>query len=124
MKNRVQRTMNVLFAAVLITVPAYILPSLFGGAQVVSAVFGRAASADEGPPLSVAFHSNSVGNTEVYVMDPDGKEQTRLTFDPRVNQQPDISPNGQQIVYCGNPLTDTNPEGDLEIFIMDADGSS
>lgn len=56
-------------------------------------------------------------------MNPDGSEQTRMTIDPRVNQQPDISPNGQEIVYCGNPLTDTNPEGDFEIFVMDADGS-
>jgi Tol biopolymer transport system component len=41
-----------------------------------------------------------------------------------VNQQPDISPNGRQIVFCGNQITDTNPEGDLEIFVMDADGSN
>jgi TolB protein len=56
-------------------------------------------------------------------MDGDGKQQKRLTFDPRVNQQPDISPNGQQIVYNGNQLTETNPEGDLEIFVMDVDSS-
>jgi Tol biopolymer transport system component len=77
-----------------------------------------------GPPQSIAFHSNSAGNTEVYVMNPNGTDQVRLTFDPRTNQQPDISPNGQQIVYSGNQLTETNPEGDLEIFIMDADGSN
>jgi len=77
-----------------------------------------------GPPLGVAFHSNSVGNTEIYVMNPDGTDQTRLTFDPRTNQQPDISPNGQQIAYGGNPITDTNPEGDLEIFVMDAEGGN
>lgn len=86
------------------------------------------ASADDdlygGPPLSVAFHSLSTGDTEVYVMDPDGTDQTRITFDPRTNQQPDISPNGQQIVYCGNPITNTNPDGDLEVFVMDADGGN
>jgi Tol biopolymer transport system component len=80
-------------------------------------------SDDEGLPLSVAFHSNSAGNTEVYVMNPDGTDQTRITFDPRINQQPDISPNGRLIVYCGNPITETNPEGDLEIFVMNADGT-
>ena len=78
----------------------------------------------QGPPLSIAFHSNSVGNTEVYVMNPDGTDQTRLTIDPRTDQQPDISPNGRQIVYCGNPVTDTNPEGDFEIFVMDAGGGN
>jgi Tol biopolymer transport system component len=83
-----------------------------------------------GPPHSVAFHSNSVlnlngtRNLEVYVMNPDGTDQIRLTFDPRTDQQPDISPDGRQIVFCSTRITDTNPEGDLEIFVMDADGSN
>src|SRR4030095_8063880 len=77
-----------------------------------------------GPPHSIAFHSNSVGNTELYLMNPDGTDQTRITFDPRVNQQPDISPDARYIVFCGNQITDTNPEGDLEIFVMEADGSN
>jgi len=114
-----------LFATVLIVALAFAIQITHADSHLGSAAFDdNEINLQEGPPLSVAFHSNSVGNTEVYVMDPDGKNQTRLTFDPRTNQQPDISPNGQQIVYCGNPLTDTNPEGDLEIMIMDADGSS
>jgi Tol biopolymer transport system component len=85
---------------------------------------------DPGLPQSIAFHSNSVlnpngtRNLEVYVMNPDGTDQTRLTFDARTDQQPDISPNGLQIVFCSTRITDTNPEGDLEIFVMDADGSN
>jgi len=85
---------------------------------------------DQGPPLSIAFHTNSVLNAdgtrnfEVYVMNPDGTDQTRITFDPRVDQQPDISPNGRHIVYCSTRITETNPEGDLEIFVMNADGSN
>jgi Tol biopolymer transport system component len=57
-------------------------------------------------------------------MNPDGTDQTRLTFDDRTDQQPDISPNGRQIVFCSTRITDTNPEGDLEIFVMDADGGN
>src|SRR4030095_16454272 len=85
---------------------------------------------DPGLPHSIAFHSNSVlnlngtRNFEVYVMNPDGTDQTRLTFDPRTDQQPDISPDGRQIVFCSSRITGTNPEGDLEIFVMDADGSN
>jgi Tol biopolymer transport system component len=83
-----------------------------------------------GPPHSIAFHSNSVRhadgsrNVETYVMDPDGTNQTRITFRDRADQQPDISPNGRQITFGSNRITDTNPEGDLEIFVMDADGGN
>lgn len=88
------------------------------------------ADAFGGPPHSIAFHSNSVlnpngsRNFEVYVMNPDGTDQTRITFDSRTDQQPDISPNGRQIVFCSTRITETNPEGDLEIFVMDADGGN
>ena len=57
-------------------------------------------------------------------MDPNGGDQTRLTFDPRVDQQPDISPDGRQIAFISSRITDTNPEGDLEIFLMDLDDRS
>ncbi len=83
---------------------------------------------EKGPPHSVAFHSNSprtmsgIRQTEVFVMNQDGTDQTRITFNDRTDQQPDISPDGRQIVWASSRITDTNPEGDLEIFVMDADG--
>ena len=76
-----------------------------------------------GPPHSIAFQSNRDGNNEIYVMNPNGADQTRLTFDSRNDQRPDISPNGQQIVFSSNRITETNPEGDFEIFVMNSDGS-
>jgi Tol biopolymer transport system component len=76
-----------------------------------------------GPPHSIVFHSNREGDNEVYVMNPDGSDQTRLTFDSRNDQRPDISPNGRQIVFVSNRIiTETNPSGDFEIFVMDSDG--
>ena len=75
------------------------------------------------PRYSVAFQSNRDGNNEIYVMDPDGTNPTRLTFDPRDDRQPDLSPNGKQIVFASNRITDTNPEGDFEIFVMNSDRS-
>lgn len=101
-----------------------VVGAMVDGARPSSEPVSEDADDFGGPRHSIAFHSNSVGNTEVYVMNPDGTDQTRITFDPRVNQQPDISPDGRQIVFCGNQITDTNPEGDLEIFVMEADGSS
>ena len=76
-----------------------------------------------GPPHSIAFESNRDGNNEIHVMNPDGSDQTRLTFDSRNDQRPDISPNGQQIVFSSNRITAENTEGDFEIFVMNSDGS-
>src|SRR5688500_13600479 len=76
-----------------------------------------------GPPHSIAFHSNRDGNNEVYVMNPDGPDQTRLTFESRNDQRPDVSPNGKQIVFVSNRITQTNPTGDFEIFVMSSVGS-
>ena len=120
MKNLTNKTAMFVVAGALITALALI----FQTAHRVSAQSGDGGKEHEGLPLSIAFHSNSVGNTEVYVMNPDGTDQTRLTFDPRTDQQPDISPDGRQIVFCSTRITATNPEGDLEIFVMDADGTN
>jgi Tol biopolymer transport system component len=82
------------------------------------------ADAFGGPPHSIAFHSNRDGNNEVYVMNPDGFDQTRLTYESRNDQRPDVSPNGKQIVFASNRIiTDANPTGDFEIFVMNSDGS-
>ena len=123
MKNLTSRTTILLVAGALITALAWAFPTIHVDGQSVL-IPSDDNGINQGPPLSVAFHSNSVGNTEVYVMNPDGTDQTRLTFDARVDQQPDISPDGRRIVFCSTRITDTNPEGDLEIFVMDADGSN
>ena len=75
-----------------------------------------------GPPHSIAFHSNRDGNNEIYVMNSDGSGQIRLTENSRNDQRPDISPNGQQIVFVSNRVTETNPSGDFEIFVMSSEG--
>ena len=75
-----------------------------------------------GPPQNIAFHSNREGNNEIYVMNPDGSDQIRLTINSRNDQRPDVSPNGQEIVFVSNRITETNPSGDFEIFVMSSDG--
>jgi Tol biopolymer transport system component len=88
--------------------------------------FQRRATAQDlfgGPPHSIAFQSNRDGNNEIYVMNPDGSDQTRLTFDSRNDRRPDISPSGREIVFSSNRITETNREGDFEIFVMNSDGS-
>jgi Tol biopolymer transport system component len=87
----------------------------FVAVSLLSAVGARAQS---GPPSSIAFHSNRNGNNNIYVMDPDGSNQTRLTLDSSNNQRPDISPDGSRIVFASN-----RSGGHFEIFVMDSDGS-
>ena len=55
---------------------------------------------------------------EVYVMNADGTNQTRITFNPTANDdQPDYSPDGTKIVFG------INRDGNAEIYVMQADGS-
>ena len=123
MRNLSKKTTVSGLAAWLIVAMTCVFQTTHANGQLASAPLDDKA-AYHGLPLSIAFHSNSAGNTELYVMNPDGTDQTRITFDPRVDQQPDISPNGRQIVFNSTRITDTNPEGDLEIFVMNADGGN
>ncbi len=84
-------------------------------------ILGEADPGD-GPPHSIAFQSNRDGNNEIYVMNPDGSDQTRLTENSADDQRPDISPNGKQIAFSSRRVTETNPTGDFELFVMDSDG--
>lgn len=73
-----------------------------------------------GVPRGIAFTSNRDGNNEVYVMDPNGDDQNRVTdnlMNTSSDVRPDISPDGKQIVFS------SNRDGNFEIFIMDSDGS-
>ncbi|HEV8136872.1 MAG TPA: DPP IV N-terminal domain-containing protein [Pyrinomonadaceae bacterium] len=73
-----------------------------------------------GVPHGVAMTSNRDGNNEVYVMDANGGDQSRVTdnvMNTSNDQRPDISPDGKQIVFS------SNRDGNFEIFIMNSDGS-
>src|SRR3954469_3700262 len=47
----------------------------------------------------IAFDSNRDGNEEIYVMNPDGTGQTRLTNDPAGDFGPAWSPDGTKIAF-------------------------
>ncbi len=65
----------------------------------------------------IAFQSNRDGNYEIYVMNADGSNPTRLTNDPRSDLEPDWSPDGTKIVFA------SNRDGSFQIYVMSADGS-
>ena len=70
----------------------------------------------------IVFYSfrDGNGNIEIYTMDSDGSNQTRLTFHEAIDAVPAWSPNGQQIVFTSY----RDGERHAEIYVMDADGQN
>jgi Tol biopolymer transport system component len=66
----------------------------------------------------IAFVSDRDGNPEIYAMNPDGSNQTRLTDNQDRDTRPSWSPDGNKIIFS------TNRDGNLEIYTMNADGSN
>ena len=68
----------------------------------------------------IAFYSKRDGNAEIYTMNSDGSNQTRLTFNEVGDTWPTWSPNGQRIAFHGYWPGRKTPD----IYVMDADGSN
>jgi Tol biopolymer transport system component len=81
----------------------------------------------------IAFHSEQqAGNWDIYVMDADGGNITRLTTDPATDGFPDWSPDGTTGPGGSTPAWspdgariafDSDRTGRSEIYVMDADGT-
>ena len=66
----------------------------------------------------IVFHSNRDGNWEIYTMNSDGTNQTRLTFNEVSDGYPAWSTNGRQIVFH------THRHGEAsDIYVMAADSN-
>jgi Tol biopolymer transport system component len=66
----------------------------------------------------IVFVSNRDGNNEIYSMNGDGSQQTRLTYNLANDVAPRWSPNGEWIVF----LSDRT--GYNQFYIMDANGNN
>jgi len=66
----------------------------------------------------IAFSSTRDDNTEVYVMDAGGTNQTNLTANAAYDADPSWSPDGTKIAF------ESNRDGNHEIYVMNADGGS
>ena len=66
----------------------------------------------------IVFYSHRDGNEEIYTMDSDGSNLTRLTFNEARDKSPTWSPNGQQIAFH------SYRDGNAEVYVMDSDGSN
>ncbi len=81
----------------------------------------------------IAFVSRRDGNNEIYVMNADGSNPTNLTHHPDSDYFPVWSPDGDRIAFSTDresigPILSVNPmaiipEFNLEIFVMNPDGS-
>lgn len=65
----------------------------------------------------IAFVSEQDGNSEIYVMNPDGSEQTRLTRSVDTDNQPAWSPDSRRIAYV------SGRDGLPQIYVVGSDGS-
>jgi len=68
----------------------------------------------------IVFTSTRDGNREIYTMDSDGKNQTRLTFNDRIDHSPQFIEESSKILYFSS-----NPDNnDYNIHVMDFDGNN
>src|SRR5919108_5946507 len=91
--------------------------SLLAAALVLAAMTARSEAAFPGQPGKISFDSTRDGNTEIYVMNADGSEQTRLTDELAIDRDAAFSPDGQRIAFV------SERDGNSEVYVMNADGS-
>ncbi|HLM57751.1 MAG TPA: hypothetical protein VK422_16715 [Pyrinomonadaceae bacterium] len=79
----------------------------------------RAAQPPAGPNGKIIFQSNRGGDwSDIYVVNADGRHETRLTDDPADDSSAVWSPDGTRIAFV------SSRRGTYEIYLMDADGSN
>ena len=65
----------------------------------------------------IVFMSNRDGMHEIYVMQPDGSNQTNLSYHPGNDRFPVWSPDGSKIAFM------STRDGFREVYVMEADGT-
>ena len=66
----------------------------------------------------ILFTSAHVDNYDIYMMNPDGSEQTNLTQHPAEDRLAVWSPTGKQILFV------SDRDGERDLYLMNADGSN
>ena len=65
----------------------------------------------------LAFTSSRDGNSEVYIIDADGKNLQRLTNHPDIDTSPTWSPQGHQLAFV------SDRPGSLQVYVIGVDGT-
>ena len=71
----------------------------------------------------ILFSSARDGNGEIYIMNPDGSEQVRLTQHPANDLNAVWSPTGEQVLFVSN-RRDLRIRGSRDLYLMNPDGSN
>jgi TolB protein len=97
------------------------------------ALAGVAQKADAAAPEKIVFVSerttgkgvnNPTGDAEIFRMNPNGTGVRQLTFNTVFDTRPMLSPDGTKVLYQSQGAQPSNPEGDHEVYVMNAsDGS-
>ena len=66
----------------------------------------------------IVYSTTASGSTDIWIMQPDGKEQKQLTVNSDVNGSPVVSPSDGNIVFV------SNRSGSFQIWRMNPDGSN
>ena len=66
----------------------------------------------------IVFSSNRDGNSEIYIMNPDGSEQINLTEHRAADYNPVWSPTGEHILFV------SDRHGTKDLYLMKADGTN
>ena len=64
--------------------------------------------------------NNPTGDTEIFKMNPDGTGVRQLTFNGVTDSRPTLSPDGKNIAYESDGIQPSNPEGDSEVYRVNA----
>jgi prepilin-type N-terminal cleavage/methylation domain-containing protein/prepilin-type processing-associated H-X9-DG protein len=82
---------------------------------------GHVAASKERPRIGdavIAFHSNRDGNSEIYLMNADGSNLSRLTNNPAEDTTPSFGLDSRTIAFT------SNRDGNNEIYVMDITGAN
>lgn len=93
------------------------LLSLFSLIFFWSSVYSLLAQAPQTPKIVFSLIDGDA-NSEIYLMNPDGTEQVRLTHNQAFDVSSVWSPTGDQILFA------SNRDGIRDLYLMDADGKN
>ena len=81
-------------------------------------------SGDENGRIAFASDRRAGEDLDIWSMRPGGGGAVNLTADSEADDfGPSWRPDGRKVAFMSNRETVTNPQGDFEIFVMNADGS-
>jgi TolB protein len=98
-----------------------LITALVLGAAGAVATPARAAVPDERLDR-IVYSSDRGAGFDLWAANVDGTDQVRLTTDPADDTQPDVSPDGDQIVFVRGAVRGSTPTYGY-LWVMDADGS-